>query len=255
MKIMKVIALSLAISTTVYANVSECIEAGKNHNYDATIEYCKEFADNNQEALGFLIGAYAIKYDGLNAQTNLQKYIDKYGNNLDSKYKQVTIGYYASLGNYYYFGEDGAKKDIKKGVEYITKGAKLGNDIAQEQLATIYFNGDNAPVNYPKAYMWYTISANNGNQKAKNNYFAEHKSLYLKEAPICIAMGKQLVAESYLNGEAGLPKSDAEAKRYLDEAIKLYKKEDKPSDDELKYCPPQKGLSLDSAENLLKLVS
>ncbi|WP_150464923.1 tetratricopeptide repeat protein [Francisella sp. SYW-2] len=241
--------LFVIVFSNSYASIHDCMNSMKSKDWDNIIKYCPEYSSNNGDITKVLSGAYAYKYNGLEAQKYLQIYIDKFANN-DKDTESVALAF-MSLGNYYYFGEDGAKKDIKKGLKYITKGAGLGNDTAQEQLATAYFNGDNLPVNYPLAYMWYTISASNGNQKAIDNYFAQHMTSYTQQAPYCVALGDHLVAKAYLDGEAGLPVSDNQAKKYLIQAIELYKEAKKPSEDELKYCPPQKDLDLASAEKLL----
>jgi len=238
------------ISVSAFANMSDCVSATKAENWSKAIEKCKPLISENSDALGLLANAYSQSENGKQAQKYFQIYINK--NEQKPSNVKAYNNYISSLGNYYYFGEDGAKKDIKKGLEYITKGAQLGNSIAQDQLGTVYFNGDNAPVNYPLAYMWYTISANNGNQKAKNNYFAQHMTSYTQQSPYCVALGDQLLAQSYIEGTGGLSKNDNQARQYLIQAIELYKEAKKPSEDELKYCPPQKGLDLASAEKLLK---
>ena len=255
-KIISTTAL-LFISVNAFASMDECTEANSNNSYKKVIEYCQPLANSNKQALGFTANAYTQLDDGMKSQEYLQKYVDKYKSdeNSGNDSKKVLASYYVGLGNGYYFATYGERKDIKKGLGYITKGAELGNNMAQYQLGTIYFNGDNAPVNYPVAYMWYTISANNGNAKAKNNYFKENEESYLKQAPYCIAVGDQLVANAYLNGKGGLSKDTSQAKKYLTQAIALYKKEDKPSDEELKYCPKQKGLDLASAEKLLENIN
>ena len=240
----------ILISVNAFAYMDDCVNAIKLENWKDGVKYCEPLARENREASILTGDAYAQLRQGIKAQKFLQLYISKFVPK-DKNLQQVANGY-TSLGNYYYFGEDGAKKDIKKGLEYITKGAQLGNSIAQEQLGTVYFNGDNAPVNYPLAYMWYTISANNGNQKAKNNYFAQHMTSYTQQSPYCVALGDQLLAQSYIEGTGGLSKNDNQARQYLIQAIELYKEAKKPSEDELKYCPKQKGLDLASAEKLLK---
>ena len=253
MKEILITIITLASISVANASMDECLKAGQNRDFDGTIEYCKEFANTSQVALGFLGGAYAGKYKGLKAQEALQDYINKYGQNINNKYKDVTIGYYTSLGNYYYFGEDGAKKDIQKGLEYITKGAELGNVIAQYQLGSFYGSNESSGVskNFAQSYYWYIVSDINGANKLTSSYVYQNLDAFKKQLPYCIAQGDQLVAQAYINGNAGLSQDKYKAKKYLADAIALYKKEDKPSADELKFCPPQKGLDLKSAEKLL----
>ncbi|KFJ42751.1 sel1 repeat family protein [Francisella philomiragia] len=233
-----------------YASIDNCMSYIKSKDWDNIIKYCPEYSSNNGDITKVLSGAYAYKYNGLKAQKYLQIYIDKFAN--EDKNKEAVALAFMSLGNYYYFGEDGAKKDIKKGLKYITKGAQLGNSIAQEQLGNFYLaEGEYPAQNMAISYKWFEIASINGNQKAKQSYILTHLNDMKKQAGYCLAMGQQLVAESYINGEAGLPKSDNQAKNYLIQAIELYKEAKQPSEDELKYCPPQKGLDLASAEKLL----
>ncbi|MBY7735078.1 tetratricopeptide repeat protein [Francisella philomiragia] len=242
-------ALSLIfISINAFANMDDCVHYSQIEDYKEAIKYCKPLADKNNRALGLLANAYSQNENGKQAQ----KYLELYIKNAKNANDDIYANYISGLGNYYYFGEDGAKKDIQKGLQYITKGAELGNATAQYQLGTVYFNGDNAPVNYPTAYMWYTISAYNGNEDAKNNFFKENEATYLSQAPSCIAIGDNMVAKAYLDGKGGLPVSTAEAKEYLEKAISLYKQSKEPTANELKYCKPvSDDLNLAGAQKLL----
>ncbi|MBK2259536.1 tetratricopeptide repeat protein [Francisella philomiragia] len=249
----KILTTTLLLASISIANASmdDCTEAAQNKNWDDVIEYCKPLADSNREALAFTGSAYAMLDNGEMAQNYLQKYVNKYKDSSDDKTSLANA--YMTLGNLYYFKENyGAKRDIQKGLQYITKGAELGNAIAQYQLGTVYFNGDNAPVNYPTAYMWYTISAYNGDEDAKNNFFKENEATYLSQAPSCIAIGDNMVAKAYLDGKGGLPVSTAEAKEYLEKAISLYKQSKEPTANKLKYCKPvSDDLNLAGAQKLL----
>ena len=244
--------LSIITFTSSYASISECMDYVKSKDWDNIIKYCPEYANDNSDITKVLSGAYAYKYNGIKAQIYLQKYVDKFANQ-DKDTGAVALAF-MSLGNYYYFGEDGAKKDIKKGLEYITKGAQLGNSIAQEQLGNFYNSNDGElpKLNTSISYKWFEIASINGSQKAKSNVFLRNISVLKEQVPYCIAMGQQLVTQSYIEGTGGLSKNDNQARQYLIQAIELYKEAKKPSEDELKYCPPQKGLDLASAEKLLK---
>ncbi|WP_150464926.1 hypothetical protein [Francisella sp. SYW-2] len=132
----------------------------------------------------------------------------------------------------------------------------MGNSIAQEQLGNFYLaEGEYPAQNMAISYKWFEIASINGNQKAKQSYILTHLSDMKKQAGYCLAMGQQLVAESYINGDAGLPVSDNQAKNYLIQSIELYKENKEPSKEVLKHCPPQKGLDLVSAEKLLEKIS
>ena len=235
----------LFISVNAFADMSDCVSATKAENWNKAIEYCKPLSDSNREALGFLFTAYSVEEEGEKAQQTAQRYIDKYKKEINtSKDKESYAGYVTGLGNLYYFKDNyGATRNIKKGLEYITKGAQLGNFYLAE--------GEYPSQNMAISYNWFETASINGSQKANMSYILTHLNDMKEEAGYCLAMGQQLVAESYINGEAGLPKDDNRAKKYLIQAIELYKEAKKPSEDELKYCPPQKGLDLASAEKLL----
>ena len=248
---MLVASTLILISVNAFAYMDDCVNASKEENWQYAIAYCKPLASDNKDALVLTSNAYAQLYKGLETQRYSEMYINKYAKKEDNI--KILSGVYQSLGNYYYFGEDGAKKDIKKGLEYITKGAQLGNSIAQEQLGNFYLTeGEYPSQNMATSYNWFEIASINGSQKAKQSYILTHLGDMKKEAGYCLAMGQQLVAQSYINGDAGLQKNDNQARQYLIQAIELYKEAKKPSEDELKYCPPQKGLDLASAEKLLK---
>ena len=247
-KIISITAL-LFISVNAFASMEECIDASKVENWKEAIEYCKPLANDKSDALVLLSNAYAQSDKDMQAQKYIQKFIDKYSKTEKNEIKLG--GAYQSLGNYYYFGGNGATKDIKKGLGYITKGAELGNNTAQKQLGDMYNSSTNTlDLNVATSYMWYTLSIANGNPISVNNLV---KTLN-NQAPYCLAQGKILVANAYLNGEDGLSKDTSQAKKYLTQAIALYKK-GKPSDDDFKYCPKQKGLDLASAEKLLENIN
>jgi len=224
----------------------------KSKDWDNIIKYCPEYANDNSDITKVLSGAYAYKYNGIKAQIYLQKYVDKFANQ-DKDTGAVALAF-MSLGNYYYFGEDGAKKDIKKGLEYITKGAQLGNSIAQEQLGNFYaIEGEYPTQNVSLSYMWFNIAWANGEVDKKG--FKRAFNTIKQQQPYCIAMGQQLVAESYINAGAGLSKSDNQARKYLIQSIELYKESKDPNSEVLKHCPKQKGLDLASAEKLLEKIN
>jgi len=251
-KIISTTAL-LFISVNAFASMDECTEANSNNSYKKVIEYCQPLANSNKQALGFTANAYTQLDDGMKSQEYLQKYVDKYKSdeNSGNDSKKVLASYYVGLGNGYYFATYGERKDIKKGLGYITKGAELGNNTAQKQLGDMYNSSTNTlDLNVATSYMWYTLSIANGNPISVNNLV---KTLN-NQAPYCLAQGKILVANAYLNGEDGLSKDTSQAKKYLTQAIALYKK-GKPSDDDFKYCPKQKGLDLASAEKLLENIN
>jgi len=240
----------MLVSASAFASMDECISSAKDKDWKAVIEYCEPLAKDSKEALAFTSTAYTQFEKGNNAQGYLQQYVTRYSNSSD---KVSLAAAFVSLGNLYYFKDNyGATRDIQKGLKYITKGAELGNVIAQEQLGNFYTSDEAKGVtkNFTQSYYWYTISKLNDGNKYSNSYIYTNLKSFKKQAPYCLAMGQQLVAQSYIDGKAGLSQDKYKAKKYLVDAIALYKKEDKPSADELKFCPPQKGLDLKSAEKL-----
>lgn len=62
----------------------------------------------------------------------------------------------------------GVAKDIKKAFVYISKAADGGNNIAQHNLGTIYYNGLNGQdKNYEKAFKYYKLSSINKSKKSQ----------------------------------------------------------------------------------------
>ena len=50
----------------------------------------------------------------------------------------------------------GVKKDIKKAIKWYKKAAKAGTKFGNECIGMIYFNGDEVPADYEKAYAYFT---------------------------------------------------------------------------------------------------
>jgi exonuclease V gamma subunit len=247
----KILIAIIAITSisVANANMSECTSSTQAKNWNDAVQYCEPLSKNNKDALIFTSWGYTELEKGKQAQKYLQEYINKYAKTESNNI--ILSNGYTSLGNAYYFGEYGATKNLKKGLEYITKGAELGNATAQEQLGNFYLaRGEYPSQNMGTSYKWFKIASINGNQKSGQSYILTHQDSMKKEAPYCLAMGKQLIAIAYINGTGGLSKDKYEAKQYLKESIELYKKGD-PSAEELKYCPKQKGLGLSSAEKSL----
>jgi len=242
----------LAISNYSFASLEDCAKAGASHNDDKTISECMEYANKNLEATS-LIGLAYINKDDYKSSLPYLNWVINYSNknsqisNADKK----TISYsYAGAGNIYYFGQAG-KADKTKGLEYITKAANLGYDFAQNQLGDFYASKESFPGrNLATAYKWYGLAVAQNYEPAKNGIFISNLSTITKQAPYCIGMGEQLVAQAYLDGTAGLSKDKSKAKKYLSQAIAIYK-DNEPTKASYKYCAKQKGLDLASAEKLL----
>ena len=249
---MLVASTLILISVNAFADMSNCVSATKAESWNKAIEYCEPLAGSNKDALVLVSWAYTELDEGVQAQKYLQKYVDKYAKSETNN--TILSNGYTGLGNAYYFGAYGATRDIKKGLEYITKGAQLGNPVAQEQLGSIYGSNEAQGVNknFVKSYYWYTLEKLNGGDHYMQSYVYKNIGFFKKQGQYCLALANNMIAQAYINEDAGLSKNDNQARQYLIQAIELYKEAKKPSEDELEYCPKQKGLDLASAEKLLK---
>ena len=72
-----------------------------------------------------------------------------------------------NVGYSYIYGRE-VKKDVKKGIELMSKGAELGSKSAQENLAYLYAGYDDImPLNYKEAFKWMEVLAKKGSLYAK----------------------------------------------------------------------------------------
>jgi len=203
---------------------------------------CKPFLKKSQDARYMYAKALFLEKDYIQAVPYIKEMM--LSENID-----VQSDGYQMMSNIYYFGEAQPKypEDKTKGLAYLTKAADLGNDFAQSQLGDFYNSqGGDPDLNISQTYKWYTLSKANG----RSLDFKDFQNNMKNQAPYCLAMGEQLVATAYLDGSAGLPKDEDKAKEYLSQAIALYK-DNEPTKENLKYCPQQKGLDLESAEKQL----
>jgi len=244
-----VATLLFGVSTTAFASLEDCYQAGEQGLYSKAVEECKPYADNDIKALGLVGSGLSAEKHSVESLPYLEKYIAYYkSHSVDDKLNLALAN--GIVGNIYYFGSAEPKypKDTAKGIKYITKGAQLGS---------MYASNKTLPKNFSISYYWYELGKLNGgssySQKSPS-YVHQNLASFKKQLPYCIAVGDQMVAQAYLDGFGGLAQDKSEAKKYLAEAIELYKKEDKPTADEIKYCSPPKGsdISLESAEKLYK---
>jgi TPR repeat protein len=87
-------------------------------------------------------------------------------NHSDDKPKDPSDQYH--LANKYYYG-DGVNQDYTTAVEWYTKSAEQGNEMAQLHLGWMYESGEGIEKNYVKAVEWYTKSAKQGYARAQTN--------------------------------------------------------------------------------------
>lgn len=70
------------------------------------------------------------------------------------------------IGDSYFFGKNGAKKDCKKAVYWLEQSANKNYDLAQYALASCYANGLGVQKNEKMAFMLYSKAADHGNKAA-----------------------------------------------------------------------------------------
>lgn len=245
----------MCISAYSYADMKECLLYAAQDNDEKTIEYCTPYLKdkNNPEATAILASVEDDKKKTLDYALWVVNFYNKNGIPKNSHgFKGYTSGL-VLIGNIYYFGQAG-KVDKTKGLEYITKAANLGNDYAQYQLGEVFQSGENGTVtrNIATAYKWTEIALANGSEEAQGSYLNVNLDGFTEQVPYCLAMGEQLVAQAYIDGSAGLSKDTTKAKKYLNDAIALYK-DNEPTKDNLKYCPEGADkLNLDSAKKQLE---
>ena len=224
MKVITTLTLTVLISITAlnnsYASLQDCSEAAKNigkHNFQKAIKYCLPYK-KDVGAAAILAGAYyfdekyslAIKYGEYVINQSKTEKVDQL----------MLAADYASLGNLYYFGK-GVSKDVQKGLQYITKGAELGNATAQSQLGSFYGEKNSKDVNknFVMNYYWTTLAVLNGNSEAnKFNFVKQHYDQFKKQYPYCIALGQDNVGQAYYEGIGGLEQSTAKALDWLEKA-------------------------------------
>lgn len=240
----------LAISTYSFASIEDCALASANNEYQKVLEECAPYSKKDFKSTVMLGLAQIHEKEYNKGLSNLNWSINNSKPNSDKE----SLGYaYVTVGNLIYTNEIG-KQNKTKGLEYITKAANLGNDIAQYQIGGSYISGQDKELgtDFSAGYKWTEIAILNGNQDAKNGYLMTNFKVFKKEYPYCLAMGKQLVAEAYIDGSAGLPKDNSKAKEYLNQAIALYQ-DNKPTAENTKYCPTGADkLNLESAKKELE---
>jgi len=240
----------LTISNYCFASIDDCYNAGKDKS--KIEEYCTPYLKDKKypEATAILAAIQKDNKITLDYDLWVINYYDKNGLRQGRNGIKGYANLVATAGNIYYFGQAG-KADKTKGLEYITKAADLGNDFAQKQLGGFYGSDGDAPSeNVATAYKWFKLADINRDEETGKNSYIYTLHDFLKDKPYCIGMGEQLVAQAYLDGTAGLSKDKSKAKKYLSQAIAIYK-DNEPTKASYKYCAKQKGLDLASAEKLL----
>jgi len=231
------VTLLMGMSTYSFASIEDCYLSRDLPNEDI-IKNCMPYAKQDPIATGILGAVYSEEKNykkTLDYNLWVTNFYKKNGVPTNAHEYNSYTGILTAIGSIYYFGEAG-KANKTKGLEYITKAANLGNNIAQNQLGDFYASKDDFPGrNLATAYRWYQLAIAQDYEPTKSGIFISNLDTITKQAPYCIAMGEQLVAQAYLNGSAGLPKDSSKAKEYLSQAIALYK-DNEPTKDSYEYC-------------------
>ena len=76
-----------------------------------------------------------------------------------------------TLGNLYFYGPGGhvkiVKKDFAEALRWYRKASEWGQAFAQERLGDMYLRGWGVEFDPPQAFVWFSLSAANGNKFAK----------------------------------------------------------------------------------------
>ncbi|XP_078445074.1 HCP-like superfamily protein isoform X4 [Wolffia australiana] len=131
------------------------------------------------------------------------------------------------LGNLYYFGLRGVRRDKAKALIYLLGAAESGEPESMELLGEIYARGAGVEKNYTKAYEWLKLSAQKGHYSAYNGlgymYFKGYgvkrnytkaKELFMKAAEKKVSGGYYNLGVLYLKG-IGVERNVTRACEYL----------------------------------------
>ena len=83
------------------------------------------------------------------------------------KTDNMTASQLNDLGNSYYSGKNGKKKNYAKAVECYRKAAEKGYARGQRNLGYMYENGEGVAKNYTEAVKWYRKAADQGLAQAQ----------------------------------------------------------------------------------------
>ena len=211
-----VIALAMVgCVNTGFASLEDCLNATKQNDEHKTINLCKPYVDSNPKVNAILSTSYWLLHQYDSAISYGENFLNDYAgkSNLDADTQASVAGIYMELGNIYYFGQ-GGNKNIQKGLEYITKGAELGNATAQDQLGNFYaIQGEYPAQNIPLSYQWSILAEQNGEGSKLSDF-----DVFSKKYPYCIALGQDNVGQAYYQGIGGLEQSNSEALDWMQKA-------------------------------------
>ncbi|WP_432773362.1 tetratricopeptide repeat protein [Francisella salimarina] len=218
--------LSVMFFGSSYATLKECYKDGVDQEYERVLESCKPYLKTDARATGLLAEAN-VQLDmsdknALDYALWAADFYEKNGAPTDPEGIRSYSYLVYLIGELYFFGADGIEVDQPKGIEYITKAANLGYDIAQNQLGNLYVRNDKVPgMNVAKAYKWYKLAIANGSLEARGAYLINNQQKFIQEYPYCMSLGRAFIADAYLNGTGGLPKNPNYAIKWYQKAYNL----------------------------------
>lgn len=154
-----------------YGNVGYAYQEGKGTIKDYA--KAKEWFEKGIEAgdagcyrmLGYM---YSNEFKGFETDNDkaFELYTKGYQAALKSGDKIEEANLANSAGACYYNGT-GTAKDVNKGIEWITKAAEAGEEMAMRNLGIIYYFGNGVPKDYDKAFYWFSKADKAGNLDAR----------------------------------------------------------------------------------------
>lgn len=223
MKAKLIVAFVLVLFfSSSYATLEQCYHDGIEKDYEKVLNSCQPYQKTDARATGLLAEAY-IQLDqsdkkALEDALWAVNFYEKNGAPSDPEGLKSYAYLVYLIGELYFFGSDDIKIDQQKGLVYITKSANLGYNIAQNQLGNLYVRAGKVPgPNFSKAFKWYKLAIANGSLDARNAFLINNEQSFIDKYPYCISQGRTLIGDTYLSGQAGLPKD-------VNRAIKWYKK-------------------------------
>lgn len=138
------------------------------------------------------------------------------------------------LGEKYFLGEDGLRKNYEEAVAWYSKAAQQRLPLAQNSLGYMYDNGFGVSQNFQEAFKWYSLAANQDLAKAQCNLGLQ----YMKGKGVLKNMEKALdwlksaakggfvqamvvIGSIYQDGD-GVDKNLDEAKKWFTNAADSY---------------------------------
>jgi TPR repeat protein len=216
------VAALFVASTAARAGVAEGRVAYKNKDFATALKEFLPPAEEGDPVALFYIALMYEKSEGLPqnfaqamilyrraadkgfapAQTNLGVMYETEAGS-DRSYKDAAFWYRKAaeqgdasaefnLGLMYFIGRGSdVPHNRQTAVEWYRRAAEQGHAVAQDNLGKAYEYGLGVLADLPQAYMWYTLSAMGGDEKAK----ADLKAVEVKLSPDMIVQAKAMVNE------------------------------------------------------------